>query len=82
MFGAAGTAAGATRQPARLKPTSPGHTQRAWRGTTADKDKDTRNNIRKEAQEKLAHITCEDEDIENVWVFKYLGSRFRADGDQ
>ena len=33
-------------------------------------------------QAKLAHIKCEGKDIENVWAFKYLGSRFRADGDQ
>ena len=38
--------------------------------------------MRKEAQEKLAHVICEDAKIENVWIFKYLGSRFRADGDQ
>ena len=27
------------------------------------------------------HIRCEGEELENVWHFKYLGSRFRADGD-
>ena len=48
--------------------------------TTADKD--TRNQKRKDAQEKLDHVKCEGKDIENVWIFKYLGSRFRADGDQ
>ena len=27
-------------------------------------------------------MVCEGEEIENVWTFKYLGSIFRADGDQ
>ena len=60
------------------------HTKRVWRGSTADKD--TRNEMRKEAQKQRKHVQCEGEGkenrISNVWVFKYLGSRFRADGDQ
>ena len=27
-------------------------------------------------------VSCELQEIENVWVFKYLGATFRADGDQ
>ena len=82
MFGAAGTAAGTTRQAASTLKAhiTRTHTHTAHGGGQLPTN--TRNNIRKEAQEKLTHITCEDEDIENVWVFKYLGSRFRADGDQ
>ena len=38
--------------------------------------------MRKAAQQKLDHVRCEGVEIENVWVFKYLGSRFRADGNQ
>ena len=49
------------------------------RGSTADKD--TRNQMRKN-QEELDHVMCEDEEISNVWTSKYLGSRFRSDGDQ
>ena len=56
------------------------HSKRVWHGTTADKD--TRNEMRKKAQENLEHVVCEGEEIENVWVFKYLGSIFRADGSQ
>ena len=56
------------------------HSKRQWRGTTADKD--TRRKMRKEAQEELTHVICEGKEIENVWTFKYLGSRFQADGDQ
>ena len=56
------------------------HPARHYFGSTADKD--TRNKKHAEAQEKKCHVTCEDKRIENVWVFKYLGSRFRADGSQ
>ena len=56
------------------------HPARKVRGSTADKD--TRNRMIKESQEKLDHVVCEGEKIENVWIFIYLGSRFRADGDQ
>ena len=27
-------------------------------------------------------MQCEDVELDNVWLFKYLGSLFRADGDQ
>ena len=33
-------------------------------------------------QEAKEHVSCEGVDIDNVWIFQYLGSRFRADGDQ
>ena len=56
------------------------HPARKVRGSTADKD--TRNQMKKEAQEKLEHVMCEGDEIANVWTSKYLGSRFRADGDQ
>ena len=36
--------------------------------------------MRKAAQEAKQHVKLGDEDIENVWMFKYLGSWFRADG--
>ena len=42
--------------------------------------------MRKEAQKTREHVQCEGEGeenrISNVWVTKYLGSWFRADGDQ
>ena len=50
------------------------------RGSTADND--TRLQMHKAAQERKDHVVCDGKEIENVWVFKYLGSRFRADGDQ
>ena len=45
-------------------------------------DKDTRNKQHAEAQERKPYVFCEGSPIENVWLFKYLGSRFRADGDE
>ena len=56
------------------------HSERKWRGSTADKD--TRIQMQKAAQEELEHVQCEGKDIDNVWLFRYLGSVFRADGDQ
>ena len=56
------------------------HSVRQYHGSTADKD--TRNKKHAAAQAAKPHVTCEGDQIENVWVFKYLGSRFRADGDQ
>ena len=42
--------------------------------------------MREAAQELREHVQCEGDGKENrignVWIFKYLGSRFRADGDQ
>ena len=42
--------------------------------------------MRKEAQERLEHVYCEGctetDRIANVWIFKYLGSRFCANGEQ
>ena len=45
-------------------------------------EKDTLNQQRKNAQKVKRQFLCEDEKVENVWIFKYLNSRFRADGDQ
>ena len=56
------------------------HSERCWHGSSADKD--TRNDMRKQQQKKREQVLCEDEEIENIWSCKYLGSRFRADGDQ
>ena len=56
------------------------HPVRRYLGSTADKD--TRNKKRVEEQERKCHVVCEGKPIENVWIFKYLGSRFRADGSQ
>lgn len=56
------------------------HTKRKWRGCTADKE--VRNQLRKDEQNHKLKIMCEDAEIDNVWLFKYLGSWFRADGDQ
>ena len=41
-----------------------------------------RNQLRKDEQNHKLKIMCEDAEIDNVWLFKYLGSWFRADGDQ
>ena len=54
------------------------HRERNLRGSTADKV--TRTNMRKEAQDKKPHVQLGGVDLDNVWIFKYLGSRFRADG--
>ena len=54
------------------------HSKRQWRGSTADKV--TRTNMRKAAQNAKPHVQLGDEEIDNVWIFKYLGSRFQADG--
>ena len=64
------------------------HTKRKWHGSTADKD--TRINKLKELQQKLPKVQFDETafevkkgkkpEIDNVWIFKYLGSRFRADG--
>ena len=35
-----------------------------------------------EAQELKCRVVCDGKPLDNVWIFKYLGSRFRADGDQ
>ena len=57
------------------------HSKRRWRGTTTDKD--TRREMRKDAQETLEHVVmCEGKEIQNVWMFKYLDSWFQADGSQ
>ena len=57
------------------------HTENAWRrGSTADKD--TRTQQHKAAQDAKEHVNCEENELDNVWLFKYLGSLFRADGDQ
>ena len=56
------------------------HPARTWTGTTADRD--TRKKSRKDEQERKEHVLCEGSEIENVWSFKYLGSRFSADGGQ
>ena len=63
------------------------HKQRSWHGSTADKD--TREAMHKAMQENLPAVTVDSPipgapkiKIENVWLFKYLGSLFRADGDQ
>ena len=56
------------------------HSRRQYYGSTADKD--TRTKQHAEAQEMKCHVICDGEPIENVWTSKYLGSRFRADGDQ
>ena len=56
------------------------HSERKYHGSTADKD--TRNKQRAEAQKAKCHVVCEGVQIENVWLSKYLGSRFRADGCQ
>ena len=54
------------------------HPRRNLRGSAADRV--TRVNMRKAAQDAKPHVKLGDKDLENVWVFKYLGSRFRADG--
>ena len=56
------------------------HTEQTWRGSSADKD--TRMQQHKDAQDAKEHVKCEDKELDNVWLFKYLGSLFRADGDQ
>ena len=56
------------------------HTTRCYHGSTADKD--TRNKQHADAQENKPYVFCEGSSIENVWLMKYLGSRFRADGDE
>ena len=56
------------------------HPARSYRGSTADKD--TRRKMHADAQEDKEYVFCEGCPIDNVWLFKYLGSRFRADGDQ
>ena len=56
------------------------HTKRYYHGTATDKD--IRLRKRKEQQTQKCCITCEGEKIGNEWIFKYLCSRFRADGDQ
>ena len=38
--------------------------------------------MHQEAQDNKAHVNCDGVDLDNVWLFKYLGSLFRADGDQ
>ena len=35
-----------------------------------------------DAQHAHEHVECEGETLKNVYVFKYLGSMFTADGDQ
>ena len=54
------------------------HPKRQWHGSTADKV--TRTDKRKAAQKAKPHVKLGEDDVENVWIFKYLGSRFRADG--
>ena len=56
------------------------HTTRCYHGSTADKDTRTKQHV--EAQERKQYVFCEGSPIDNVWLFKYLGSRFRADGDE
>ena len=66
------------------------HTQRQWHGSTADRD--TRTNKKKIYQQSLPRVSFAKEVfavkegkeplLDNAWVFKYLGSRFRADGSQ
>ena len=56
------------------------HPARCYHGSTADKD--TRNKQRAEAQKMKCQVVCEGTKIENVWISKYLDSRFRADGSQ
>ena len=36
--------------------------------------------MRKTAQDEKPHVKLGEEDIDNVWIFKYLDSRFQADG--
>ena len=33
-------------------------------------------------EQKKPRVQCEDVEFDNVWMFKYLGSLFRADEDQ
>ena len=56
------------------------HPPQQWRGSTADKD--TRRQQQKKHQDSKEHVLCGYNYIDNVWLCKYLGSRFRADGDQ
>ena len=56
------------------------HPKRQWRGTTADKDE--RNAQHKRSQREKEKVVCGKDELENVWTFPYLGSQFRADGDQ
>ena len=56
------------------------HPPRQWYGSTADKD--ARNKMHKDAQDRKEHVQCSGSDLDNVWLFKYLGSLFRADGNQ
>ena len=56
------------------------HPEQKEHSKTAEKD--ARNQQRKDAQDAKRQFKCEGEKIENVWIFVYLGSRFRADGDQ
>ena len=56
------------------------HPERQYHGSTADKD--TRNELHALAQNQKCQVVCEGDPIKNVWLSKYLGSRFRAAGDQ
>ena len=56
------------------------HAMRRLHGTTADRDARAKQHV--EAQVKKCHVVCDGRSIENVWWFKYLGSRFRVDDDQ
>ena len=69
-----------SRQPARSNLTSraPTPSKRNWKGSTADKE--ARVHRLKEAQDAKQHVMMGEKEIDNAWVFKYLGSRFRADG--
>ena len=59
-------------------------TNLTYRGSTTDRDTFYKQvyKLHKLSQKDKCHPVCEDVDIDNVWVFKYLGSWIRIDGDQ
>ena len=56
------------------------HPPTQWHGSTAAKD--ARKKLHEEAQNRKEHVVCNGVELSNCWLFKYLGSLFRADGDQ
>ena len=56
-----------------------GRTQRSRKGTLADKA--VQQVKRKAREQELDHVMLEGQQIENVYSFEYLGSRFQCDGD-
>ena len=56
-----------------------GKTIRSRKGSLADKA--VQHEKRKAKESELEHVTLEDNQLENVYSFEYLGSRLQCDGD-